>query len=142
MVNANKNKIRPLKGHIFHNKNYVIISRSDYYKDLIENHNHPIKENKTINYCRFCKKSAYETKALSSNNLLWDYITYQSFYCSNICKVKFSAKFSYDNGVKVVSKRRNRKDIKNDFPLSQRRLIFEHDLLKPNEDLISKAIEK
>ena len=136
------NKTKKKINHVLHHKNYMIVSRSGYYKDLIKNFNHPLKENKTINFCRFCKKTAFETGTLSSNNLLWDYITYQSFYCSDICKVKFSAKFAYDNDIRVLSKRRNGLDVKNDFTLSQRRLIFEHDLLKPNEDLILKAIEK
>ena len=51
-------------------------------------------------------------------------------------------KWAIDNNIKTTTKRRNTKESNNDFPNSIRKKIFEHDLLKVDDDLIKLAIDK
>ena len=106
--------------------------RKSYYDNLIENHNHPIKNNKTLSKCLYCEKVGNK----------WDYKTQHRLYCSDECKLNYRVKFAVDNNIKTKSKRRNGAEITNDFSRSIVRKIFEHDLLKPNKKLIKLAIEK
>jgi len=112
--------------------------RKSYYEDLIENHNHPIKPSKqkgrykTIMKCLYCGTLGTE----------WKYKNYLKLYCNDDCKLNYRVKFAVDNNLKTTTKRRNNKEVKNDFSMSIRKKIFEHDLLKPNKELIKLAIEK
>ena len=106
--------------------------RKSYYDNLINNHNHPSKNNKTVMKCLHCKKIGTE----------WKYKTEHKLYCNDDCKLNYRVKFAVDNNIKIITKRRGNKEVKNDFPHSIRKKIFEHDLLKPNKELIKLAIEK
>ncbi len=114
------------------------MDRKKYYDNLIQNHNHPVKPSKhkgrylTVSKCLYCGELG--TK--------WDYKTQLKLYCNDDCKLNYRVKFAVDNNLKTKSKRRNGKEVQNDFSMSIRRKIFDHDLLKPNKELIKLAIEK
>ena len=112
--------------------------RKSYYEDLIENHNHPIKQTKHVGRYKNVMKCLY----CGTLGTEWKYKNYLKLYCNDDCKLNYRVKFAIDNNLKTTSKRRNNKEIKNDFSLSIRRKIFEHDLLKPNKELIKLAIDK
>ena len=106
--------------------------RKSYYDNLIKNHNHPISKNKTVLKCLQCGAIGNE----------WKYKTELKLYCSDDCKNNYRVKFAIDNNIKTTTKRRNTKESNNDFPNSIRKKIFEHDLLKVDDDLIKLAIDK
>ncbi len=120
------------------NRKYTpAIDKKSYYEDLIKNHNHPIKPSKqigrykTVMKCLQCEKIGTEYKYQSALRL----------FCNKLCKDNYHVKFIMDNNIRTKSKRSSG-IIENDFPRVIRRKIFEHDLLKPNKELIKLAIEK
>ena len=127
-----------MNGTEYKRKYTATFNRSTYYKDLINNHNHPIKPSKhigrykTLSKCLSCFKIGNK----------WDYATRLRLYCNKDCENNYKIKYAVDNNIRIKSKRRNKKETENDFTTAMRRKIFQNDLLKPNEDLILKAIEK